>query len=169
MGLILADLADASDWLGRCLEDLPLQSLALSSQQLEPVLNRQRHLALQLQAQQQQVLGVWPVGGASLTSTQLIHKIREVFPGALCNRIKSQAQDICALLPVPYCCNNPKCSSSTSPTEASSVKAGRCSGCKVARYCGASCQQQHWPLHKAVCKKIKQGPPEVAAAYMEAA
>ncbi|EIN03763.1 hypothetical protein PUNSTDRAFT_146920 [Punctularia strigosozonata HHB-11173 SS5] len=28
----------------------------------------------------------------------------------------------------------------------------RCSGCKLTRYCGVSCQRQDWPSHKKFCK-----------------
>ena len=30
----------------------------------------------------------------------------------------------------------------------------KCGRCKVARYCNLECQRDHWPTHKAECKKL---------------
>jgi TPR repeat protein len=32
---------------------------------------------------------------------------------------------------------------------------GRCSGCRRLRYCGAECQREHWPRHRAECRAWK--------------
>lgn len=44
----------------------------------------------------------------------------------------------------------------------------RCSGCRVARYCDASCQRAHWNAHRAECKKLKVSAANIASA-LEAA
>jgi hypothetical protein len=53
-------------------------------------------------------------------------------------------------------CNNPSCSNVSGPSEAGLVKGSSCAcgGCRVARYCGKTCQSQHWKLHKPVCKAL---------------
>jgi hypothetical protein len=40
-----------------------------------------------------------------------------------------------------------------------------CTGCRVVRYCGAECQKQDWPAHKAACRALATE----AAAAAEAA
>jgi hypothetical protein len=42
-------------------------------------------------------------------------------------------------------CGNPKC--------VNLPKGAKCSRCKVVYYCGRSCQEIHWPLHKKNCRK----------------
>ena len=34
-------------------------------------------------------------------------------------------------------------------------KLSRCSGCKVLYFCGTSCQEKQWPLHKNECEAIR--------------
>jgi hypothetical protein len=63
-----------------------------------------------------------------------------------------------SMFAVPHCCNNPSCSNTAGLTETSIVsgKGCICAGCKVARYCGKSCQAAHWKLaHKPVCRMLR--------------
>lgn len=69
----------------------------------------------------------------------------------LCNKVSGA-------LPLPFCCNNPSCNNLKAVSESSAVKVGRCSGCKVAHYCSAKCQKDHWGQHKTVCKRLKTEP-----------
>jgi hypothetical protein len=57
---------------------------------------------------------------------------------------------------VPCMCNNPSCTSMASLSELASVS-GRsciCVGCRVARYCGRTCQRAAWKQHKPVCAAL---------------
>ncbi|PNH08336.1 hypothetical protein TSOC_005078 [Tetrabaena socialis] len=53
-------------------------------------------------------------------------------------------------------CGNPGCRNFAGPAEAD-LPLRKCSGCKAVRYCGASCQQQHWREggHKEACAQLK--------------
>ncbi|PNH10485.1 hypothetical protein TSOC_002811 [Tetrabaena socialis] len=53
-------------------------------------------------------------------------------------------------------CGNPGCTNFSGPAEAD-LPLRKCSGCKAVRYCGASCQQQHWREggHKEACAQLK--------------
>lgn len=31
-----------------------------------------------------------------------------------------------------------------------------CAICKIGKYCDATCQRQDWPVHKLVCKELKE-------------
>jgi hypothetical protein len=59
-------------------------------------------------------------------------------------------------LAISSACNNPTCSNVSGPSEAGLVKgsSSACGGCRVARYCCKACQNQHWKLHKPVCKAL---------------
>jgi hypothetical protein len=59
-------------------------------------------------------------------------------------------------LALPQCCNNPSCGNTSKQTELELVskRSCKCSQCRVAHYCGKSCQRQHWKQHKAVCKAL---------------
>ena len=60
---------------------------------------------------------------------------------------------VSSALPVPHLCNNPGCRNVSGDSEVALVS-GRsciCAGCKVARYCGRSCQRACWKVHKPVC------------------
>jgi hypothetical protein len=63
---------------------------------------------------------------------------------------------LCAALPTRYCCNEPSCCCIDRPSELQLAggKGSKCSGCNVARYCGAVHQRQHWKMHKGVCRAI---------------
>lgn len=37
-------------------------------------------------------------------------------------------------------------------------KLQRCSGCRVDPYCSIECQQEHWPIHKILCKDLMRHP-----------
>mgnify|MGYP001807339154 CR=1 FL=1 len=57
---------------------------------------------------------------------------------------------------VPHFCNNPACTNLSGPTEVRLVS-GRsciCAGCRIARYCGRTCQRAVWKQHKPVCKAL---------------
>jgi len=60
-------------------------------------------------------------------------------------------------LPVAAACNNPKCVNLTGSSEQEIVGGltCRCSGCKLAFYCGRDCQRAQWGAHKAVCKAVQ--------------
>jgi hypothetical protein len=67
---------------------------------------------------------------------------------------------------VPCLCNNPSCANLSGLTELGSAS-GRscvCGGCRVARYCGCSCQRAVWRQHKPVCTALSAA----AAATVEA-
>ncbi|PNH08348.1 hypothetical protein TSOC_005070 [Tetrabaena socialis] len=53
-------------------------------------------------------------------------------------------------------CGNPSCTNFSGPAEAD-LPLRKCSGCKAVRYCGASCQRQHWREggHKEACAQLK--------------
>jgi hypothetical protein len=59
-------------------------------------------------------------------------------------------------LPLSWGCNNPLCTNLKGPAEAGIVhgKGHKCSGCRMAYYCGKACQAQHWKQHKPVCKAV---------------
>ncbi|KXZ52920.1 hypothetical protein GPECTOR_8g298 [Gonium pectorale] len=51
-------------------------------------------------------------------------------------------------------CGNPLCARFEGPAEAAVVRK-TCGGCRHVRYCGASCQREHWEAgHKAECKAL---------------
>jgi hypothetical protein len=77
--------------------------------------------------------------------------------GRLIEALVSAGQAL-SMFAVPHCCNNPSCSNTVGPKEASIVsgKGCICAGCKVARYCGKPCQAAHWKVaHKPVCKMLR--------------
>ena len=39
----------------------------------------------------------------------------------------------------------------------------KCTQCLAVRYCGRDCQKQDWPRHKAVCRTLMEGSPDVGA------
>jgi hypothetical protein len=57
---------------------------------------------------------------------------------------------------IPHACNNLSCSNVSGPSEAQLVggKSCICAGCVTARYCGRTCQKQHWKQHKPVCRAL---------------
>lgn len=74
-----------------------------------------------------------------------------------------------SIFATPAFYNNPSCDSVSGGHTELSRMLGRscvCAGCRVAHYCGRTCQVQHWKqLHKLVCSKlaasaaaVKQGP-----------
>jgi hypothetical protein len=67
---------------------------------------------------------------------------------------------------VPCMCNNPDCTSMAGLSELAAVS-GRsciCAGCRVARYCGRSCQRAAWKRHKPVCGALSAAATASAAA-----
>ncbi|KAI9032966.1 hypothetical protein DFJ74DRAFT_650332, partial [Hyaloraphidium curvatum] len=58
-------------------------------------------------------------------------------------------------------CWNAGCAREGKGEEAGNYK--RCSRCRVARYCSVECQKEHWPRHKANCKR-QEDAEEAAAA-----
>lgn len=107
----------------------------------------------------QQVLSA--LGSISSCREALLGYLHDtVAPAALKDHISSlgdQLQQLglaaCALLPYPYCCNNPECHHCLTATELQLVDyASECTGCRLVRYCGEDCQLKHWKKHKLVCK-----------------
>lgn len=102
-------------------------------------------------------------------STLALHTLREPSEliktcyAAFALQLLEYGEGICALLPVPYCCNNAACRSLKCVSELAAIKAGRCSWCKVAHYCSAKCQKDHWARHKAVCKRLKANTSSIQA------
>jgi hypothetical protein len=41
-------------------------------------------------------------------------------------------------------------------------KGVRCGGCRVARYCCPACQQEDWPQHRHVCRRLAAVAPALA-------
>jgi hypothetical protein len=77
---------------------------------------------------------------------------------AVVNKALLSVGNALSMFAVPHCCNNPSCSNTAGLSEASIVsgKGCICAGCKVARYCGKSCQAAHWkPAHKPVCRMLR--------------
>jgi hypothetical protein len=63
-----------------------------------------------------------------------------------------------SILATPAFCNNPSCTSVSGGHTELRRMLGRscvCAGCRVAHYCGRTCQVQHWrQQHKLVCSKL---------------
>ena len=51
-------------------------------------------------------------------------------------------------------CAHPACTTADGPSEASMRRGRQCSGCRLARYCGAACQKADWRAHKAACREL---------------
>lgn len=69
-------------------------------------------------------------------------------------------------LPTSLACNSSACTSLHKDSERLIVS-GRgclCGGCKLARYCGKACHEQHWRTHRPVCKRAGKLQQKVAAA-----
>ncbi|GLC34204.1 SUMO-activating enzyme subunit 1A [Pleodorina starrii] len=49
-------------------------------------------------------------------------------------------------------CDNPSCGSFGGKSE-ESLALKKCARCRAVRYCSADCQLQHWPVHKATCRR----------------
>lgn len=78
-------------------------------------------------------------------------------------QLGAQGQMLC-LLPTAAACNNPMCSNMAGSREEDIVggQASRCSGCKLAFYCGRACQKEHWASHKPVCKAVQANKTDAA-------
>lgn len=63
--------------------------------------------------------------------------------------------EVGAAVPSFRCCNNFECANMDKLSEWQLVRGIHCSGCKLAAYCSADCQKQHWPVHSAVCKRLR--------------
>lgn len=58
-------------------------------------------------------------------------------------------------VPLPVGCNNPGCMRIEAVAEATLSINKRCSSCLAAHYCCKQCQTDHWPAHKAACKRLR--------------
>ena len=69
-------------------------------------------------------------------------------------------------LPLSWGCHHPLCSNMRGPAEAGIVqgKGHKCKGCRMAYYCGKTCQEQHWKQHRPVCKAVAAAAASSAAA-----
>ena len=88
----------------------------------------------------------------------LVNKIKQVVGVQLPEQLQGFGTAVAAQLPLLYCCNNLGCTNLGGLSEVQLVRGicGRCSQCGAARYCGRSCQVEHWKEHKGVCKKLKE-------------
>jgi hypothetical protein len=80
-----------------------------------------------------------------------------------------QAGAALSSLPISLACNNPACTSLEKDSERLTVN-GRgclCGGCKLARYCGKACHEQHWKVHRPVCKRAGKQQAAAAAAAQD--
>lgn len=112
-----------------------------------------------------------PLDDQNMTTRQLLDLLRPKVPVALLDQLQVLGQRVGALLPLPLCCNNPACthgvllpSQGGVPCSIEDPKLQRCKACRAAFYDCAECQRQHWPQHKAVCKRLAAEGPEAAAA-----
>lgn len=96
--------------------------------------------------------------GSSCSMQDLLLAAFTVQPAvtAYLQKLAAAGQALCSL-PTAAVCNNPKCSnlSGSSEGELVGMQASRCSGCKLVKYCGTTCQKEHWDVHKLVCKAVR--------------
>jgi hypothetical protein len=76
--------------------------------------------------------------------------------GQLSRALQAFGAAVSGALPVPHFCNNPGCRNVSGDSEVALVSGHSCicAGCKVARYCGRSCQRACWKVHKPVCQAL---------------
>jgi hypothetical protein len=100
------------------------------------------------------------------TATAAAAGLVNALVGELAESLRAFGAAVSSALPVPHFCNNPGCRNVSGDSEVALVS-GRsciCAGCKVARYCGRSCQRACWKVHKPVCQALADASTAAAAA-----
>ena len=69
--------------------------------------------------------------------------------------VVGMVQVLMAAVPLPVGCNNPGCGNLEGASEAAKAYMC-CTRCRIAMYCDAACQKDHWEAHSIVCKKVKR-------------
>jgi hypothetical protein len=100
-------------------------------------------------------------GSKTAARTSVVNVVQQAgrFLGPhLLQQAQAFAESVCAALPLRHCCNNPGCLNLGGLSEAALVAGAgsRCSRCRACYYCSRECQLAAWPLHKPVCKRLKE-------------
>jgi hypothetical protein len=71
-------------------------------------------------------------------------------------QMKQFGEAVAAQLPLRFCCNNPRCMNASKLSELQLVRkpGSVCPHCKVARWCSKACLNEHWQQHLPVCKAL---------------
>jgi len=99
-------------------------------------------LLVQLKAQQAALVEALTAAPGGTTPMQPIFK-----------QMQAYGMAVCALLPRPYCCNDPCCTSFAGHSEVLLADL-KCGACKTAAFCSTECQRRAWQAHKPVCELI---------------